>query len=105
MIGRLWRGWTTAADAPRYEEHLCRETFPALRGIDGYEDGYVLRRESGDRVDFVVLTLWRSLEAIRAFAGDDSETAVVPAEARRVLAGFDERAVHYEVAIAPDDRG
>jgi heme-degrading monooxygenase HmoA len=100
VIGRLWHGWTTADDAPRYEEHLRRETFPSLRAIEGYADGYVLRRDSGDRVDFAVLTLWDSLESIRAFAGDDYETAVVPAAARRVLRGFDERVTHYEVAIS-----
>jgi heme-degrading monooxygenase HmoA len=99
MIGRLWHGWTTIEDAPRYEEHLRRETFPALRGIEGYVEGYVLRRDSGDRVDFAVLTLWESLEAIRRFAGDDYETAVVPEKARRALRGFDERVTHYEVAI------
>jgi len=99
MIGRLWHGWTTIEDAPRYEEHLRRETFPALRGIEGYVEGYVLRRDSGDRVDFAVLTLWESLEAIRRFAGDDYETAVVPEEARRALRGFGERVTHYEVAI------
>jgi heme-degrading monooxygenase HmoA len=102
VIGRLWHGWTKLDDAPRYEEHLQRETFPGLRGIEGYVDGYVLRRDSGDRVDFAVLTLWESLEAIRAFAGDDYETAVVPDAARRVLGGFDERVPHYEVAIGPE---
>ena len=65
-------------------------------------NGYVLRRDSSDRVAFAVLTLWESLEAIRAFAGDDYEIAVVPPAARRVLGGFDERVAHYEVAIGPD---
>jgi heme-degrading monooxygenase HmoA len=103
MIGRLWHGWTTPENAPRYEEHLRRETFPGLRTIEGYVDGYVLRRDSGDRVDFAVLTLWESLEAIRAFAGDDYETAVVPPAARRALCGFDEQVTHYEV-LAPGVR-
>jgi heme-degrading monooxygenase HmoA len=104
MIGRLWHGWTTIDDAPRYEEHLRQETFPALRGIEGYVDGYVLRRGEGERVDFAVLTLWESLEAIRRFAGDDYETAVVPMAARRVLRGFDERVTHYEVVIEAGGR-
>jgi heme-degrading monooxygenase HmoA len=99
VIGRLWHGWTTVDDAPRYEEHLREETFPGLRDIDGYVDGYLLRRDSGDRVDFTVLTLWESLDAIRAFAGDDYETAVVPHAARRALRGFDEHVTHYEVSI------
>jgi heme-degrading monooxygenase HmoA len=102
VIARLWHGWTTVDDAPRYEEHLRQETFPRLRGIEGYVDGYLLRRDSGDRVDFTVLTLWESLDAIRAFAGDDYETAVVPDAARLVLRGFDECVTHHEVAIGPD---
>jgi heme-degrading monooxygenase HmoA len=102
VIGRLWHGWTAVEDAPHYEEHLRQDTFPALRGIEGYVDGYVLRHDSGDRVAFAVLTLWESLEAIRTFAGDDYETAVVPPAARRVLGGFDVRVAHYEVAIGPD---
>jgi heme-degrading monooxygenase HmoA len=105
MIGRLWHGWTTVDDAPRYEEHLRDETFPGLRDIDGYVDGYLLRRDSGDRVDFTVLTLWESLDAIRAFAGDDYETAVVPDAARRALRGFDERVTHYHVALGPTSPG
>ena len=103
MIGRLWHGWTTVDDAPRYEEHLREETFPGLRDIDGYVDGYLLRRDAGDRVDFTVLTLWESFDAIRAFAGDDYETAVVPDAARRALRGFDEHVTHYEVALGPHD--
>jgi len=34
--------------------------------------------------------------------GDDYEAAVVPPEARRVLTSFDERTLHYNVAIGPD---
>jgi heme-degrading monooxygenase HmoA len=62
----------------------------------------VLRRDDGDEVEFVVLTLWASLESVRAFAGDDYEAAVVPPEARRVLTSFDERAPLYDVVIGPD---
>ena len=102
MIARLWRGTCAPADADAYEHHLRRATLPALREIAGYEGGYVLRREAGDGVDFLVLTLWASLDPIRAFAGDDYELAVVPPEAERLLARFDERAVHYDVALAPE---
>jgi heme-degrading monooxygenase HmoA len=97
MIGRLWRGSCAPADAAAYQDHLRRATLPALRQIAGYEGGYVLRREAADAVDFLVLTLWTSFDAIRAFAGEDSERAVIPPEAERLLAGYDERAVHYEV--------
>ncbi len=102
MIGRLWHGTSAHAEAEAYEDHLRRATLPALREIVGYEGGYVLRRETGGGVDFLVLTLWGSLDAVRAFAGDDYELAVVPPEAERLLARFDERAVHYDVLLAPE---
>jgi heme-degrading monooxygenase HmoA len=91
-----------AADADAYEDHLRRATLPALREIAGYEGGYVLRRETDGGIDFIVLTLWASLDAVRAFAGEDYERAVVPPEAERLLARFDKRAVHYDVALTPD---
>jgi heme-degrading monooxygenase HmoA len=102
MIGRLWRGWTTAELAPRYVAHLRDETFPALAGIDGHAGAYALRREAGGEVEFVVLTLWRSLDSVRAFAGDDYEVAVVPPAAERVLTRFEGRVTHYEVALKGD---
>jgi ubiquinone/menaquinone biosynthesis C-methylase UbiE/heme-degrading monooxygenase HmoA len=101
MIGRLWQGTCAPTDADAYEDHLRRATLPALRQIAGYEGGYVLRREAGGGVDFLVLTLWVSLDAVRAFAGDDCELAVVPPEAERLLTHFDQRALHYDVARAP----
>jgi hypothetical protein len=38
-----------------------------------------------------------SLDAVRAFAGEDHETSVVPPAARELLARFDQRSQHYEV--------
>jgi heme-degrading monooxygenase HmoA len=101
VIARHWRGRAPRERADAYEEHLRRETLPRLREIDGHAGVYVLRRELDGEVEFLVLTLWESLDAVRAFAGDDYETAVVPPEARRLLASFDEKVVHYEVAVDP----
>jgi heme-degrading monooxygenase HmoA len=101
MIVRHWRGLTRADTASAYLDHLRTETLPRLRAIEGHGGAYVLRREAGDEVEFVVLTIWDSLESVRAFAGDDYEAAVVPPAARRVLTSFDERVLHYDVAIDP----
>jgi heme-degrading monooxygenase HmoA len=100
MIARMWKGSATSGNAPAYEAHLRHHTFPGLSAIAGYRGAYVLSREAAaDRVDFTVITLWESLEAIARFAGDDAEAAVVPAEARALLAGFDARASHWDVKI------
>lgn len=100
MIVRSWRGLSSTDTASAYLEHLQTETLPQLRAIDGHRGAYVLRRETGEAVEFVVLTLWDSLESVRAFAGD-YEAAVVPPKARSLLMSFDERSLHYDVAIAP----
>ena len=98
MIARVWRGWSTTELVPAYEEHLRTATFPALRELDGHEGAYLLRRDQGDDVELVVVTFWDSLDAVRAFAGDDLETAVVPPEATRALTRFEETVTHYDAS-------
>jgi heme-degrading monooxygenase HmoA len=71
---------------------------PELQAIEGFRGATLLRREDGAEIEFLVLTRWASLEAIRAFAGDDIERAVVEPEAVAVLVSFDDRVRHYEVA-------
>jgi mannose-6-phosphate isomerase-like protein (cupin superfamily)/heme-degrading monooxygenase HmoA len=104
MIMRYWRGWANVDSASAYLDHLRQETLPRLRAIDGHRDAYVLRRDTGNDVEFVVLTSWDSLDSVRRFAGDGYEAAVVPPEARRTLTSFDERVLHYDVAIGPASR-
>jgi len=102
MISRLWRGWTTFDNADAYEELLRTKILPGIHRVDGYKGAYLLRRDVEDRVEFVTLTLWESMGAVRAFAGEDHEVAVVPPEARQLLSKFDRRSKHYETVIEPD---
>jgi heme-degrading monooxygenase HmoA len=104
LIARLWHGWVTPENADGYEELLEHEVLPAIDPIDGYRGVYLLRRDLDGGIEFATLTLFESIEAVRAFAGDDVETAVVPERGRRLLARFDERSAHYEVVRDPTDR-
>ena len=98
MIARIWHGWTTADRADAYEELLRSEVLPGIGRIDGYVGADLMRAPAAaGRVEFVTVTLWESLEAVHAFAGDDYEQAVVPPEARALLESFDERSRHYDV--------
>lgn len=99
MIERIWRGWTTRANAPRYEALLRDQVFPGIfaKRIAGFEGLELLRRDSGEEVEFVTVMRFRSLDAVKAFAGPDFEAAVVPPAARAVLARFDARSAHYEL--------
>lgn len=97
MIARVWHGWTKPEDAEGYEEHLRPELLPGLSKVKGFRGSYLLRREAGDEVEFVTLILWESLEDVRAVAGADYETAVIPEARRKYLKRFDAKAAHYEV--------
>ncbi len=99
MISRLWHGWTTPANADAYESLLKSEIFQAIqrRQIAGYRGIHLFRRNLGDEVEFITIMWFDSIEAVRTFAGEDYEVAVVPPKARALLSRFDARSQHYEV--------
>jgi heme-degrading monooxygenase HmoA len=99
MITRMWRGWAPADVAHEYEQHYRTEVVEHLQGGAGFRGARLLRRQVGDEVEFVSLTLFDDLDAVRRFTGPDHETAVVAAPARRVLSRFDETVAHYETAV------
>jgi heme-degrading monooxygenase HmoA len=105
VIARLWHGWTSPENADGYEALLRGEVLPRLERIDGYRGAYLLRRFSGEGIEFTTVTLWASMDAVGAFAGEDVKAAVVPPEAQRLLSRFDERSVHYDVVLEPADTG
>ena len=103
MIARWWRGWaTTQEKADAYEELLKTTIFPWVGSHDGHRGSYLVRRDVEDEVEFATLTLWESLDSVKAFAGEDYEVAMVPEPARAVLSRWDERSAHYDVKVAPD---
>ena len=99
MIARLWHGWTTPENADKYEALIKTEIFPGIVGrkIAGFRKIELLRRALGAEVEFITIMWFTSLDAIKAFAGADYETAVVPPAARAVLSRFDAKSQHYEV--------
>ncbi len=99
MISRIWHGWTTHGNADKYEALLKEEIFTGIqnRRIRGFRSIQLLRREVGHEIEFVTIMLFDTLDAVREFAGEDYEVAVVPEKARAVLVRFDERSQHYEV--------
>lgn len=103
MITRIWHGWTTPEKAPVYEQLLRTEIFTgiAARQLRGYRGISLGKRPAGAEVEFVTIMWFDTLDAVRAFAGDDYEAAVVPPKARLVLTRFDARSEHFETIVAP----
>lgn len=101
MIARVWRGWTSPQNADAYERHLRTTVLPGIHRIKGYRGAHLLRRQEGEEVEFVAITYFESLEAVRGFAGPDYEAAVISEEAARLLSRYDPRAGHYTVVLDP----
>jgi heme-degrading monooxygenase HmoA len=99
MIARLWRGIAVREKAEDYVRHLQRSVLPELYQIDGFRGAYVLRRDLNNGVEFTVQTLWESMDAIRKFAGENVEAAVVAPAARSLFREFDSTATHYEIVL------
>lgn len=99
MISRIWHGWTTPVNADTYESLLKSEIFIGIRNrkIPGYRGIQLFRRTVATEVEFVTVMWFDSLEAVRVFAGENYEIAVIPEKARGLLSHFDARSQHYEV--------
>jgi antibiotic biosynthesis monooxygenase (ABM) superfamily enzyme len=99
VICRLWRGWTTPENADVYERIVRTEVIPAIeaRKIPGFLHMDLMKRDIGGEIEFQTLMWFDSLDAIKAFMGEDYSVSHVPPEARAVLNSFDNRAAHYDV--------
>jgi len=99
MFVRMWSCRTRLEKAGGYARYFREEVYQQLRGIDGYRGAYVLQRSLGGEAEILVLTLWDSMTAIRTFAGDDPNVAVVEDEAKALLNHFDLSVKHFEVVL------
>lgn len=97
MIARIWRGATRARDAERYLEYLDRTGHAEYQRIPGHRRTVTLRRTDDTRAEFVVISLWDSIDAIHAFAGPDVERAVFYPEDDRFLVEREHRVAHFDV--------
>jgi heme-degrading monooxygenase HmoA len=97
MIIREWRGRASPSRAEDYPKHFREKVVPELRHLPGFAGADLSRRQLGDKLEFLVLTRWHSMDAIRTFAGDNMEKAVVESGAVAALIDFDTVVRHYEV--------
>ena len=99
MIVRTWSARATKAGADAYSAYFEQTLLPELRRLPGFSGAYLLSRDEDGLVELTAHTLWESLDAIRAFAGDDITTAVVEPEALAVLQQSDSTVVHRDVLV------
>ena len=98
MISRHWRGVVKTEQSDDSIRHLQKDTLPQLANIPGFVSASILRRSTAEGVEFVVVTSWHSMDAIRQFAGEPADMAVVPPVAQAMMVEYDKKVVHYEIA-------
>jgi heme-degrading monooxygenase HmoA len=99
MIARMWRGSALPKKADECVKHLQTSVLAELRQIEGFQELQLMRRDSSEGVEFIVLTFWESMDAIHKFAGEDSEVAVVAPVAQAMFREYDPRVKHFEVVL------
>ncbi|MBG0860135.1 MAG: antibiotic biosynthesis monooxygenase [Bacteroidales bacterium] len=101
MISRIWHGYTTKGNADTYQKLLKSEIFIGIhnRNIQGYKGIQLLRRELESETEFITIMWFDSIAAVKEFAGDDFEVAVVPDKAQKVLSHYDKKSQHYNVLV------
>jgi hypothetical protein len=97
MIERHWKGLCRREKATAYRDHLVDDTFKQLELLEGFLSARILTRETVEGIEFLVITIWRSLEDITRFSGNDIKKAVVPVFVQELMIGYDQIALHYEV--------
>jgi heme-degrading monooxygenase HmoA len=100
MIARHWRGVVKTEKSDDYITHLQKDTFPQLANIPGFVSASILLRSTVRGVEFVILTTWDSMGAIRQFAGESPDVAVVPPFAQAMMVEYDKKVAHYEIAYS-----
>jgi heme-degrading monooxygenase HmoA len=101
MIVRVWRGWIRPEDAEAYTDYVECTGMAAYRATPGNRGAWILRRQDEDRVEFVTLSFWDSLDAVRAFAGEPVDRAVFYAEDDRFLVDRETSVTHFEALGGP----
>jgi len=102
MIGRIWHGFAAREDADAYQTMLNSDVLPGIHRIPGYRGAYVMRRDVGDEVEFMTMTIFENMAAVKQFAGEDYTKAVVQGPAQKLLKRADSRSAHFEIIFAPE---
>jgi heme-degrading monooxygenase HmoA len=103
MIARIWRGETAPEKANKYFEYLQATGLKEYQDTPGNQGVFVLRRIHDRRAEFLLLSLWQSWDAIRAFAGNDLDKAVYYPEDEAYLLSLEPEVTHYEILAAPKE--
>jgi heme-degrading monooxygenase HmoA len=97
VIARICKGAVRRRDGDAYARYMQETGVAEYAETAGNRGVWMLRRDIDDRTEFLMFTLWDSLEAVKGFAGEDYERAVFYPEDDRFLVERDRTSSHYRV--------
>lgn len=97
MISRHWKGISKIESSKGYIEHLRNDTFKIISGINGFVSAQILQKEVDTGIEFLIVTNWSDTEAIKKFAGENFDIAVVPEIVQEMMVSYDKTVSHYEI--------
>jgi len=97
MIARMWHGRVPTSKTKAYRQFLNERAMPDYQSVDGNISVHILERTEGDITHFITLTFWKDMDSIKAFAGEDMDTAKYYPEDKDFLLEFEPKVAHYEV--------
>jgi heme-degrading monooxygenase HmoA len=101
MIARIWKGVTEKSKADGFLDYMMKTGVKDLRATKGNLGVYVLRCSGKKRVEFLLISLWESMNAICNFAGNEINKAVYYPEDEKFLIKLEPRVKHCEVLVSP----
>ena len=100
MIARIWRCTLPRENVRPYLEHFENSVLAQVNALDGFSEATIMEREAADGiVELTIVSRWKTMESIKAFAGDDVEAAVVAEPAKELLRAYDERVTHHTILL------
>lgn len=100
MVSRHWTGLARRDRADEYVSHLQNDTFRKIKTINGFKAAHILKREVDEGTEFLIITEWENIEAIKEFAGTNFDVAVVPQLVQEIMIRYDDKVRHYHVEFA-----
>ncbi len=98
-VVRRWEAVVARDDVPEWVETFRARALPGMRAVDGFKSVSFLVRRDQDPCHVVVLTKWRDMAAIAAFAGKEAAKTVMPDFMAKFFKSYDAEATFYDEVL------
>ena len=105
MIVRIWRGPSPKWRGSRYEDRFKSIHLADYAKTDGNRGVYLLRRDIGDHYEYLTMTFWDSLDAVKAWKGPDYMRPKYSEEDHELFSILNPLTEHFEVVLSEGVNG